>query len=171
VIGMGEKTSRRGFLTGVWAALGGLAAIESIALVASYFRPRTPRGQVAAKDPVIDAGPVERFEPGSVQAFVQGKFYLVRLSDGGFLALSRNCTHLNCAVPWIEEKRQFVCPCHASAFDIRGEVASPPAPRALDLFAVEIENGIVRVDISRRSRRSAFAADQVVYAKTAPDTT
>ena len=161
-----ERTSRRRFLTGLWAALGGLVAVESIAVVAGYFRPRAPRGQALVEDPVVVAGPVDRFRPGSVQAYVQGKFYLVRLEDGGFLALSRNCTHLNCSVPWVEEEHRFVCPCHASAFDIRGEVASPPAPRALDLFAVDIENGIVRVDTSRRSRRSAFAPGQVTYPKT-----
>jgi cytochrome b6-f complex iron-sulfur subunit len=157
------RTSRRRFLTGLWAALGGLAVVETAAVVVGFFRPRAPRGEVLARDPVIVAGPVERFEPGSVQAFVQGRFYLARLENGGFLALSRNCTHLNCSVPWNAEEKRFVCPCHASAFDIRGEVVSPPAPRALDLFAVDIENGMVLVDTSRRSRRQAFAAEQVTY--------
>jgi cytochrome b6-f complex iron-sulfur subunit len=158
-----EGTSRRRFLTGLWAALGGLAVIESAAMVVEYFRPRAPRDEAQVRDPVVVAGPVQRFESRSVQAFVQGRFYLVRLDDGGFLALARNCTHLNCAVPWVEDQGQFICPCHASAFDIRGEVISPPAPRALDLFEVRIENGIVHVDTSRRIRRSTFAAEQVTY--------
>jgi len=158
-----EMLSRRKFLNRAWAALGALALIESAALLTRYFRPRSARRSAAVQDPVVVAGPVERFEPGAVRAVVQGKFYLSRLEDGGFMALSRNCTHLNCTVPWVAEENRFVCPCHASAFDNRGVVLSPPAPRALDLYAVAIENGIVRVDTSRRSRRSGFEAGQVTY--------
>ena len=43
----------------------------------------------------------------------------VCLEDGGFLALHRQCTHLGCTVPWVPARQAFVCPCHASAFDIR----------------------------------------------------
>ena len=28
-------------------------------------------------------------------------------------------------------EQRFICPCHSSAFDIRGDVVNPPAPRAL----------------------------------------
>ena len=48
-------------------------------------------------------------------------------------------------VPWEAPQNQFVCPCHASAFDARGDVLNPPAPRALDLFPVIIEAGLVKV--------------------------
>jgi len=107
------------------------------------------------------AGPVERFEPGSVTAFREGEFYLARLRDGGFLALHRKCSHLGCTVPWIKDEQRFTCPCHASAFDIHGAVLDAPAPRALDLFAVRIENGIVKVDTSKLIRRSSFEPHQV----------
>ena len=103
-----------------------------------------------------------RFEPGSVTAFPEGKFYLARLADGGFLALSRECTHLGCTVPWDSESGRFVCPCHASAFDIEGAVLGAPAPRPLDLFAVRIENDIVKVDVGERLQRSTVEATQAV---------
>jgi cytochrome b6-f complex iron-sulfur subunit len=106
-------------------------------------------------------GPVERFEPGSVTAFRDGHFYLVRLQDGGFLALHRKCTHLGCTVPWIADEQRFACPCHASAFDIRGEVLSAPAPRPLELFPVRIDNGIVMVDTTNAIRRGSFEPGQV----------
>jgi cytochrome b6-f complex iron-sulfur subunit len=106
---------------------------------------------------------VDDFEPGSVTAFIRGHFYLTRLEDGGFLAVSRKCTHLGCTVPWDSDQKRFVCPCHASAFDITGEVISPPAPRALDLYPVEIENKMVSVDTGRSIRRSGYEASQVKY--------
>ena len=86
---------------------------------------------------------------------------MARLKDGGFLAVSRECTHLGCTVPWVEEEHRFVCPCHSSAFDIRGEVINPPAPRALDLFEVRIENRIVKVNTANVERRSTFSSGQV----------
>ena len=103
------------------------------------------------------------FAPSSVRAFPGGKFYLVRLADGGFLALSSRCTHLGCTVPWSEEKRVFPCPCHASTFDEKGDVLAPPATRALDLFPVVIEGGLVKVDPTRRIERARFDPSQVAY--------
>jgi cytochrome b6-f complex iron-sulfur subunit len=98
-----------------------------------------------------------------VTAFPQGRFYLACLADGGFLALSRRCTHLGCTVPWDPQKGQFACPCHASVFDIRGDVIQSPAPRPLNRFAVNIKNKRVMVDTSKPIRRMAFDASQVVY--------
>ena len=108
---------------------------------------------------------MESFARGSVTAFPRGRFYLARLEDGGFLALSRGCTHLGCTVPWLSEENRFVCPCHSSEFDIMGEVLSPPAPRALDIFEISIENNIVKVNTGKRMKRSVFETGQAVYVK------
>ena len=159
----GLQPSRRGFLGRLWLLLGGVALVEAVWIVTDFLSPRRRRATGGDDTAVIVAGPVEHFEPGSVTAFPQGRFYLARLDDGGFLALNRECTHLGCTVPWVGEEGRFVCPCHASSFDIRGEVLSPPAPRPLDLFAVRIENNIVKVDISRPIRRQSFSNNQVVW--------
>ncbi len=156
-----EKPSRRGFLGRAWLLLGGVALAEALWVVGDFFRPRLRRA-VADQDAIVVAGPVDRFEPGSVSAVPEGRFYLVRLTDGGFIALHRECTHLGCTVPWIEAEGRFVCPCHASSFDITGDVVSPPAPRPLDVFPVRIENGIVKVDARRPIRRQNFDISQVV---------
>lgn len=155
--------TRRRFLNRLWIGLGGLAVLESLVLAANFLRPRPRSGDAGEQDPVVVAGPVEQFERGSVTAFVQGRFYLSRLEDGGFLALSRSCTHLSCSVPWIEDEARFVCPCHASAFDRKGDVLEPPAPRAMDLFEVAIEHGVVRVDTGKRVKRTAFGPGQATY--------
>lgn len=158
-----EKHSRRGFLNRLWAILGIAALAEVLVIVSAWFSPRGPRSEPEAAGEIIDAGRVDDFETGSVTAFVRGKFYLVRIENGGFLALSRSCTHLGCTVPWDEDTRRFVCPCHASSFDLHGDVVEPPAPRAMDLFEVTIENDIVRVDTRRRFKRTAFETAQAVY--------
>ena len=131
-------------------------------VVIDFLRPR--RDSAGDDDAVVVAGPVERFEPDSVTAFPEGKFYLVRLENGGFLAVSRECTHLGCTVPWIDDEHRFVCPCHSSAFDIRGDVINTPAPRALDLYEVRVENRVVKVNTANQQRRQAYHVTQVTHA-------
>jgi cytochrome b6-f complex iron-sulfur subunit len=162
-----ETISRRTFLNRVWALITALAFVELIVLLIHFFKPRKARQVAAAQDALVIAGPVDRFEPGTVTAFVRGKFYVARLEDGGFLAMSRTCTHLSCTVPWVSSENRFICPCHASEFDLRGDVISPPAPRALDLYAVSIENNMLKVDTTKLTRRARFSADQATYPKSA----
>jgi cytochrome b6-f complex iron-sulfur subunit len=157
-----NEPPRRGFLRRMWLVLGGIAAAQLGWIGFDLLKPRNRRRATETVDEVYVAGPLERFEPGSVTAFPEGRFYLSRLADGGFLALGRTCTHLGCTVPWVEADQQFACPCHASVFDITGEVLSPPADRALDMFAVRIENGVVKVDLSRAIQRRSFDPAQVV---------
>jgi cytochrome b6-f complex iron-sulfur subunit len=156
---------RRGFLFKLWLGLGVLALAEVLWLIFSFLRPRRSRLRKGDFGTTIEAGPVTSFEPNSVTPFPRGQFYLARLEDGGFLALSRRCTHLGCTVPWVEEDNAFKCPCHSSAFDIRGNVIRSPAPRALDIFPVTIENDVLKVDTSRMIKRSGFSPGQVTYLK------
>lgn len=163
-VNIGGVATRRSFLNRVWAGLTLLALAEVLWVVASFLsRRKTKMGKVNPGYRV-ECGPVAAFATASVTAFPMGQFYLVRLEDGGFLALSRRCTHLGCTVPWNKEDKKFQCPCHASAFDITGSAIAAPAVRALDLFAVSIENDTVVVDTGRRTRRNAHRAEQVTYA-------
>jgi cytochrome b6-f complex iron-sulfur subunit len=158
-----DHRSRRSALYWLAVTLGGVAFAEMAWVAASFLKPRK-RTQSEQGNTLVVAGAVDSFEVNSVTAFQRGKFYLVRLEDGGFLALHRRCTHLGCTVPWDEEARRFACPCHASSFDLRGDVLSPPAPRALDLFPVRIENDVVKVETSRPITRKRFDSSQVARA-------
>jgi len=159
----GGGVSRRSFFNVLWGILGLAALAELLWIGFSFLRPSKQRTDDARVDAVIQAGKVESFAAGSVTAFQRGQFYLVHLENGGLLALSCKCTHLGCTVPWVEKEKKFLCPCHASAFDITGNVISAPAPRALDLFPITIENLVVRVNTSKRIKRSGFESEQLVY--------
>ncbi len=157
-----EGQTRREFLGTAWRWLGLLAAAEFGVVLGAYLWPRKgSEGKETAR--IVEAGPVADFTPSSVTPFPQGRFYLVRLADGGFLALSSKCSHLGCTVPWNEQSKTFPCPCHASVFDMTGEVRNPPAPRPLDLLPVTIEGGVVKVDTGKHVQRQKFDASQVVY--------
>ncbi|MGB6289349.1 MAG: Rieske (2Fe-2S) protein [Desulfobulbales bacterium] len=160
-----SPSSRRSFFTKLWVLLGIVALAELFGVLFGYFKPRKQAVVTAMAETIITAGSIDKFEPGTVTAFVRGKFYLARLQDGGFLALSRTCTHLGCTVPWVAAQNKFICPCHSSEFDIRGEVISPPAPRALDIHPMVIENNIVKVNTGKRIKRTFLETAQVVYPK------
>lgn len=81
--------------------------------------------------------------------------------DDGFLGRVWRSVFRGPVVPWSNDEHRFVCPCPASSFDIRGEVMSPPAPRALDLHPVRIENGVIKLGTSTTISRTAFDESQV----------
>jgi cytochrome b6-f complex iron-sulfur subunit len=159
------KASRRSFFNKLWIFLGFVALAEFISVIGGFLLPHKRRIKAGDSETIIEAGPIEKFPLESVTAFIRGKFYLARLEDGGFLALSRKCTHLGCTIPWISEEKNFACPCHSSVFDIRGEVIRAPAPRALDIYYVFIENNVLKVDVGKKIKRSEFRIEQVTYPK------
>ncbi|MEI7724250.1 MAG: Rieske (2Fe-2S) protein [Bacteroidota bacterium] len=158
-----DNITRRDFFGMAWKGLGIVAALEATGMIASYFFSGKNKKDILPKQ-LLEAGPVETFSPGSVSAFMGGRFYLARQLDGGFIALSLRCTHLGCSIAWEEDKKRFICPCHSSSFDISGEVLNPPAARALDYYPVIIENGVVKVDIGTLKERNAFRKEQLIYA-------
>ena len=153
--------SRRAFLTKLWKGLGIVVSLEVVAVFLGFLFSGKEEEQDSKPKQIIDAGIVNSFQPNTVTAFRGGRFYLARLEDGGFMALSLRCTHLGCSIIWEENKNRFICPCHSSAFGINGEVQNPPAPAALDYYPVIIENGKVKVDIGTRLTRNRFNKSQV----------
>jgi len=159
-----DVESRRVFLQKLWKGLGVVASIEVIAVFFGFLFSGKKDDPTLKPKQLIEAGNVESFKENSVTVFRGGRFYLARLLDGGFIALSLRCTHLGCSINWEEDKNRFICPCHSSAFYINGEVQNPPAPSALDYFPVLIENGIVKVDIGTKLTRTRFDKSQITYA-------
>lgn len=155
-----NATTRRDFLKLAWGAAGLVVLGEGALVTYQFLAPKAVAGEFGG---VFNVGRVEDFPPGSVTPFNAGRFYLVRLDDGGLLALYRKCTHLGCAVPWEQAKGKFVCPCHASAFEPDGDLINPPAPRPLDRFAVTITNGEIQVDTGEAIKRDRASQTDIVY--------
>jgi len=156
--------NRRGFLSKLWMALGIAALAEFIFSGLSFLFSEKKSKNVKPQSKLIAAGAVSDFPPGTATLIRAGNLYLSRLDDGGFLAISRKCTHLGCAVPWISKRRQFECPCHSSIFDMTGSVVKSPAPRPLDIYPVSFVRDTVMIDIGKATKRGAFVAEQVAYA-------
>ena len=159
-----KAESRRNFLKKLWMGLGLLAGAEFIGVVAGFLFTGKGNEEKTEARKLIEAGPVDSFKPDSVTPFRGGRFFLARLGDGGFIAISLRCTHLGCSINWEEDKKLFICPCHASSFNMNGDVLNPPAPKALDYYPVIIENGIVKVDVGTRKEREKFSKAQLTFA-------
>jgi len=157
------ETSRRGFVKKLFFGFGALIAAEVAAVIFSFAGKSRKRRSDSESARYFEAGTVDDFAANSVTPFRAGRFYLVRQADGGFLALSIVCPHLGCSVNWKEKEGGFVCPCHASRFDLRGAVLNPPAARPLDSFPVKIENNVVKVNTAGVIKRKSMPAIQAVY--------
>ncbi len=152
------KFNRRTFIK---RAIYALLSLEVLYVFTSLLK-KSNKAEVS--DGWFDAGNINFFEKNKVYPFGSSHFYISRLEDGGLLAISTKCTHLGCAVQFNNNKDRFVCPCHASSFNRHGEVLSPPATRALDIYPVSIIDGQVMVDINNPVRREKYEASQLTYA-------
>ncbi len=155
-----KNIKRRDFLSFAWVITSLGVFGQAGAAIYKFLKPRILPGSFGTK---VTAGQVDEFVPGTINHVQEGRFYISRLDDGGFLALWHRCTHLGCTVPWQEGEGQFHCPCHSSIFTPLGEVLSGPAPRPMDLFPIEIVDGSIIVDTSKPIERGKFDVSQVTY--------
>ncbi len=145
-----ERLTLRGFIGKI---IGGIAALIGITLVlpltGSIILPALRRKAEKWID-ILDKRQLKPESPLSVEMVTSLKdgwrtttslktVWVVKKEEGEVLIYSPLCTHLGCGYRWEEEKSIFLCPCHASVFDINGKVLSGPAPRPLDTLLIKIE--------------------------------
>ena len=155
-----HQSNRRALLNRIWALITALAFIELGWLGSSLLKSRKTRNTQLKGVRYIEAGRVESFTPGQVKAVPEALLFLACLEDNRFIALSRTCTHLGCALGWDESQQKFVCPCHGSTFDRAGVVLKAPALRPLDYYPVRIEDGNIRIEVANLQRRESFDDSQ-----------
>ncbi len=150
-----KKITRRKFLKGLIISL---ISFEFIYVLLGLSKNKTDGKKKAS---LFSAGKISTFKNDQVYPFSSQKFYLSKFKDDGLLAISTKCTHLGCMVQ--ANSNGFVCPCHASSFNKYGEVLSPPATRALDIFPIQIIAGQIMVDLNSPIKRKRFDKSQLTY--------
>ena len=114
----------------------GLTSLASLLYpLARFF---TPPGLIAtAKKLVLKKTEIP---PGAAREiiFQNQPVVIINRPGKGYIALSRECTHLGCLVGYSKEKNQLICPCHAGMFDLEGNVLAGPAPNPLPRFPLEV---------------------------------
>jgi cytochrome b6-f complex iron-sulfur subunit len=157
------QLSRRNFLKFGLGALASAAVIESGIMSFMYLKSRADETRV---DGIITAGNLEKFIPGSITEFEKEGFFVLCTEECELLAISSRCPHLGCSVIWEPEDERFICPCHASSFDLYGNFESRPVPRPLDIYEITIEDSKVLVDKSRVIVREKFETKQLTPLQT-----
>jgi cytochrome b6-f complex iron-sulfur subunit len=152
-------SSRRALLKLIWAGLG-VTIGGQVAIITYRFL--APREGVRIGNQ-LRAGRLDAFPPRSVTFISEGSLFLVRLADGGVVALSNRCPHLGCTVIHDADRDLLACSCHASTFRHDGQVLNPPATRPLDWFKVGFDQDDVIIDLGVAQQRTAVEADDVAY--------
>ncbi len=129
--------TRRQFLNGL---LGGwLAALFGSFLypvIKFVFPPYREPDQV-----ILPLADYKDIPQNSVKTFPWGSKpgLLKKNDDGSLWAFVAICTHLDCNVTYLSEKRRFFCACHDGWYDESGKNIGGPPPRPLRRLGVVIE--------------------------------
>jgi cytochrome b6-f complex iron-sulfur subunit len=135
--------SRRNFLH---VAIGTLGAVFSASLLYPLYRFLWPPRDKSGGEGRVGI-PKEEMLPGQSRVVVvRGEPVLVIREANRVVALSATCTHLSCIVKY-KGGGVVLCPCHASAFDLSGNVTAGPAPRPLPSYPVRIEGSQIVVGL------------------------
>ncbi|GJQ21273.1 MAG: cytochrome b6 [Bacteroidia bacterium] len=144
-----NKLGRRRFLRQAGIAAG------SLALGGMHFACATmgvPMKQVDVQGSLIrfDTGIPELQKAGDAVAldsmFLEYPILLIRGENGSLIALSSGCTHLGCTVR--KEPALLRCPCHDSAFNLKGEVLNGPAEKPLREYVVRMKGRIAEIEVN-----------------------
>jgi menaquinol-cytochrome c reductase iron-sulfur subunit len=145
-----ENESRRALIMGTLYGIPLLISGTLAASVGNYLfgRQATQKGSWADAGDISDIQGGEpcqvRFERAVVDGWKiqneQSSAWIILDEQRRVTAFSPSCTHLGCGYHWQAEKKLFTCPCHGSAFNIRGEVVAGPASRPLDRYSTKLEN-------------------------------
>src|SRR4030043_1608778 len=93
-----KSISRRRLIGYAWIGAGAIVLGELIFATLAFLWPRRKGPKV---EPVFVAGKVTDFKLGEVTPFRKERAFVLR-TEGGLLAISAVCTHLDCIVNWNE---------------------------------------------------------------------
>ncbi len=129
--------TRRQFLNGL---LGGWAG----AFLASFLYPALKFCFPPTREPdqvVLPFSDFEDMEPGSVRNFSWGTKpgMLKKRTDGSYQAFVAVCTHLDCNIAYLPDKKKFFCACHDGWYDENGVNIGGPPPNPLRQLTVNSE--------------------------------
>ncbi len=153
-----DNPPRRSFVAALLAAgSAGVGALLAIPVVKFVLHPVL--AQTTEKS-WADVGSVDEFQSitapvkklvqidqldGWRRTVLQKPVYVIKDAAGQIAVLSAVCPHLGCSLPWVDDKNEFICPCHKGTFDASGKLVSGPPPRNMDTLPMKVEDGTVKI--------------------------
>lgn len=138
--------SRRSFLQWGVGSVGAVLGVGYLGLTEAFLSP-----QSASAQELKEIGKVADFPEGKPKLVsyksggIEEGIYVINFGTEGWLALDFHCTHLQCAVNWVEATKQFICPCHGGVYDIKGNVVSGPPPKSLPMRDIKVKGDTVLI--------------------------
>lgn len=148
---------RRKFFT--WLGLGSIASWLTTAIAACTNNSPTTSPGAVARNPATATKVGDFFRVGTVQELAkQGRLLLKEdktsvivlnnpTKPGSVYAIDSVCTHQGCAVDWDGDKKQIICPCHGSTFNVDGTVMKGVATKPLKSYEAKIDGDAILVKI------------------------
>ena len=145
----GPVSGRRRILQWLGKIFVSFWGIGFFAVVLSYLKIPTTRRQRGGGERILRAGALDVLPVGAGQLVRHGTqpVLVIRPRDDQLVVLSGICTHLRCVLHWDRERSAVVCPCHAGAFDLNGNVLSGPANQPLKSYEAEVRGGEIYVHL------------------------
>lgn len=129
--------TRRQFLSGLFGGwLGALLASFLYPVIRFVFPPTREPDQV-----ILPFADFKDMAPNSVKNFSWGSKpgVLKKNDDGSYLVFVSVCSHLDCNVVYLPDKKKFFCACHEGWYDEQGRNIAGPPPRPLRKLVLSIE--------------------------------
>ncbi|MCC7491177.1 MAG: Rieske (2Fe-2S) protein [Fimbriimonadaceae bacterium] len=124
-----DCVNRRGFVGS--ATVIGTGLVITRAATAAEEKPQTltvPLANPDFEDLRKPGGSAElTFEDGT-------EVLVARVDVDQWAVVSLECTHQKCDIEYDGKKKQFVCPCHNSVFDLEGKPLTGPATKPLKCY-------------------------------------
>ena len=144
------KITRRDFFGKM---IGSIAGLIGLGLAIPIFGYTILPALRKPEESWSEAGPVDQLEinrpkeleiirslsSGWMKTSTAQSIWAFRKPDGKIVVYSPLCPHLGCGYQWVDNKKNFHCPCHNSIYDLDGKVLGGPAPRPLDTLPVKTE--------------------------------
>ncbi|MFQ6105059.1 MAG: ubiquinol-cytochrome c reductase iron-sulfur subunit [Candidatus Glassbacteria bacterium] len=130
---------RRDFLAKVLKTIGTVFFVACIYPLIRYLSPTAITGTGKEVEISLDDLPVG----DSNVIDIAGQPVILIRTQKEVIALSAICTHLGCVVQFKKEENIIHCPCHAAAFDIKGNVLKGPATIPLKTYQTNISGNRV----------------------------
>lgn len=119
---------KRAFLKIIW--------LFPLYLLYRYFNIKIPRSDALW---IIDKTTL----PAEGMVLNRNKHIAIVRHENTIQAYSLKCTHLGCTLN--TDGNKFICPCHGSEFDHKGNVLTGPASRPMDFYGIEEDGNTIIV--------------------------
>jgi Rieske Fe-S protein len=97
---------------------------------------------------LVEVARADNVRVGSAYRTTRGDEPLILTNEAGRIrTFAAVCTHEGCPLGWNAQQHLIRCPCHGSAFDVRGRVVEGPAQKPLKEFETILERGRVLIAI------------------------